>query len=651
MKNLRKRKYNTRRPVSFFEADQRNEEGVTKLTPRDDGELDNLRKRAMYASSLLLFFLAVIVTRLYYLQIHEGDLYKNFADSNRVRYLEVAAPRGNIFDSKGREIVTNRPSFNVVWVREGNQFDGNLLKKVARVLNTDLSELMDKVRKMANTPGHIPVRIAEDIAWDVVARIENNRMDLPGIKIEVVPLRVYHYGNLASHLIGYLGEINEKDLERLGGDYRGGDLVGKMGLERLREHDLHGEKGRHYMEVNALGFEQRNLKGIEPLPGNDIHLTLDMDLQRVAEEAMAAEHHAGAVVAMEANTGKILAMASAPELHLDEFVGGISHKAWNALLNNEQHPLINKLVQGQYPPGSTYKPVTALAGLAEGVITPDTVVYCPGHYRFGNRTYRCWKHAGHGAVNLKRAVAESCDVYFYQVGQWLGVDRLAKYARMFGLGAKTGIEMEHEKPGLIPTASWKMQRDGKPWQEGETLSVAIGQGFDLVTPVQLALMTATLANGGTLYRPSIIASIYDPDGRLLEAFEPTVLNRLQGQGRNLQLIRQGMVEAVEGKRGTGRVARLTDKSITVGGKTGTAQVVRLKVYKHLKEKDIPYKYRDHAWFTCFAPADNPEIVVTVLVEHGLHGSWVAPIAKQVMERYFAGTRGVPVETAPEDGGQ
>lgn len=620
----------------MFDGELKNENKITLLVHRDDGELDFFRKRAFYAAFVIIFFFAVLISRLWFLQVQQGEKYSNLADSNRVRYLEVAAPRGNILDSMGREVVTNRPSFNVVWVREDNRLDDVLLKKMAVVLETDVSDLLARIRKMAGTPGHIPIRLAEDINWKKVAFIENNRMNLPGIKIEVVPLRVYHYGNLASHIIGYLGEINEKELKSSKeGEYRGGDMIGKMGLERLREQDLRGEKGRHYMEVNALGFEQRKLKGIEPLPGKDLQLTIDMDLQRAAEEAMTVDGKSGAVVAVDVNSGRLLALASAPTLELDKFIGGISHKNWQAMLDNPLHPLINKIVQGQYPPGSTYKIVTATAGLAEGVITPDSILYCPGYYRLGNRTYHCWKHSGHGAVDLNRALSESCDVYFYQVGQRLGVDRLAKYARMFGLGRKTGVEMEHEKSGLIPTAAWKKKRFGKVWQEGETLSIAIGQGFDLVTPLQLAFMTATVANGGTLYKPGLVEQVRDPDGKVIEQFEPEVVDRLKGQGRNLQLVRKGLTEAVNGRHGTGRRARLKDLGITVAGKTGTAQVVRLKQYRHLKGKDIPYKYRDHAWFTCFAPAENPEIAVTVLVEHGFHGgSAAAPVAKAVLEAYF-----------------
>ena len=634
MKNIRK--FNRRRPEPLLDAERRKDLGVTKLTPRDENELSGYKKKALYTFVLLIFFFAIIVTRLWFLQMQQGDYYSELANTNRVRYQEIAAPRGNIYDRNGKEIVTNRPSFNVVWLRENNKVDGDWLKSLTKIMGEDSSNLLEKIRKMAGVPGHIPVRLAEDIPWEKVARIENSRMYLPEIKIEVVPLRVYHFGNLASHLIGYLGEISKDELDKADKTlYRGGDLIGKMGLERLREGDLRGEKGRDYMEVNALGFEQRNLKGEEPLPGKDLHLTLDVELQKIAEEEMALENRAGAVVAMEANTGRLLALASAPTLHLEEFVGGISQKAWQGMLDNPLHPLVNKLVQGQYPPGSTYKPITAFAGLAEGVITPDTTFFCPGSYRFGNRVYRCWKKGGHGSVSLKRALGESCDVYFYQVGQRLGVDRLGRYAKMFGLGEKTGVSMEHEKPGIVPTNAWKKARFGKPWQEGETLSVAIGQGYDLTTPLQIATMTAVIANGGTLYKPSVIEKVIDPDGQASKTFTPEVLLRIPSQGRNLKLVREGMVEAVNSKRGTGREAQIDAHGIIVGGKTGTAQVVRLAQYKHLKEKDIPYEYRDHAWFTCFAPAANPEIVVTVLVEHGLHGgSASAPIAAKILNRYF-----------------
>ncbi len=627
---------NRRRSRTAEEAARSGDDGSTVITHINQGELDCYRRRAMHASAVLLFFFAVLAARLWHLQIQQGADFARLAQNNRVRSVDIAAPRGNILDRKGREIVTNKPSFNLVWVRENNRVDEQLVKRVASILGVDTSELLARIRKMAGTPGHIPIRLAENLTWDKVAYIENNRMDMPGVKIEVVSYRVYNYGNLASHMIGYLGEISKEELKAADPDfYRSGDMVGKMGLERLREKDLHGEKGREYMEVNSLGFEQRYLKGVEPLPGNDLQLTIDVDLQQTAEQLMMEANYAGAAVAVEVNTGRILMIASSPVLDLSKFIGGISTKDWKEMLNNSRHPLINKTVQGQYPPASTYKIVTALAALAEGVVKPETTVYCPGSYRFGNRSYRCWKYrGGHGTVNLKRAMSESCDVYFYHVGKQLGVDRLASYARDLGLGLKTGVEIEHEKAGLIPTADWKMQRYGKPWQDGETLSIAIGQGFNLVTPLQLTMMTAAVANGGKLYKPGIIEMVRDPDGHVIEQFQVKELGHFIGQERNLQLIKESLVEVVHGKRGTGRKAQVP--GITVAGKTGTAQVVRLKQYKHLKEEDIPYKYRDHAWFTAFAPAEKPEIAVTVLVEHGLHGgSAAAPIVQAVLQRYFA----------------
>ncbi len=637
------RRTNRRRPETMLNGERRKDQGVVPLmAPQDADELKIQAKKGLYALGCIVAAFVVIMARLYFLQIGQGEYYDKLADSNRVRYLEIIAPRGNILDRKGREMVTNRPSFNVIWLRESNQLSDEWLKTLTRVLGEDTSTLLEKIRKMVGQPGHIPVRLAEDISWDKVAQIEVNRMYLPQVSIEVVPLRVYHYGDLASHLIGYLGEINREELDRMDRTrYRGGDLIGKAGLERLREADLSGAKGRDYMEVNALGFEQKSLKGERPVPGKDLQLTLDIDLQKIAEEELTTNKFAGAVVAMEANTGRLLALASSPPLHLQDFVGGISRANWNAMLENPLHPLVNKIVQGQYPPGSTYKPITALAGLAEGIVTPDTTFFCPGYHRFGNRVYRCWKRGGHGTVNLKRAVAESCDVYFYQVGQKLGVDRLAKYARLFGLGNETGVEMEHEKPGLVPSTEWKRKRHNEKWHEGETLSVAIGQGYNLVTPLQLTVMTAAIANGGTIYKPAIVEKEIYPDGTVAQSFQPEVLHRFTGQGRNLKLIRDGMVEAVNGRRGTGRRAQVETEGIVVGGKTGTAQVVRLKQYQHLKEQDIPYKYRDHAWFTCYAPAANPEIAVTVLVEHGLHGgSAAAPIASKIMTRYFNEKRGL-----------
>ena len=605
----------------------------TSLKKSDADELNQLKKRTDAATLVIVFFILVILSRLWFLQIHYGGRYREKADNNRVRMLDVVAPRGNILDREGRTVLTNRPSFNIVWVKEDSPDPDEIIKKLSRILGEEIAVLLKRVREASDNPRHIPIMMKEDIDWKTLVYIENNHFELPGVRIEVLPRRDYLYGDMASHLLGYLGEINRKELaERKWDDYQSGDQIGKRGLEKLYENDLRGEKGTMYMEVDAHGFEQRQLKGREPLAGNDLELTIDLDLQREAEKAM--EGRAGAVVVMDVKSGRLLTLASAPPVHLEDFVGGISTKNWQKLLNDIKRPLVNKPLQGQYPPGSTYKIITALAGLSKGVINENSAFHCSGSMRFGNRRYGCWKKGGHGEISLHRALAESCDVYFYQVGLKVGVDGLAEYANRMGLGHKTGIDFEYEKSGLIPTAAWKKRAKNVSWQGGETLSIAIGQGFNLVTPLQVCQMTAALANGGILYRPLLVDRIVDPEGQVITENKPVVELENIGMGKYLKLIRDGLVGAVNDAHGTGKAARLKD--ITVAGKTGTAQVVTMETFKAVDEEDVVYKHRDHAWFTSFAPAENPEIAVTVLVEHGGHGgSAAAPVAKKILERYFA----------------
>ncbi len=609
---------------------------IEDITERDEGALDLLKKRLLWAAGLVILFLVIIILRLWFLQISNGEEYEKRAYGNRVRIRQLNPPRGHILDRNNREMVTNRPSFNVALIQEDSEDLGNVLKRIAPVLDMDVAELWEKIRQASDTPRYLPVLLKEDIDWQTLAYLENHNHEFSGIRTEVQPVRVYHYEDLAANIIGYLGSISKQELETADkAIYRGGDIIGKKGLEKLREADLRGEKGHSYSEVDAKGFEQQLLKTVEPLPGRQIRLTLDVDLQQIAESYMTAGEKSGAVVAMEVKTGRLLVAVSAPTIHINDFVGGISTEKWQALLDNPKHPLINKVVQASYPPGSTYKMVTALAGLAKGVIDNDTVFYCPGHYTFGNRRYRCWKHSGHGPVNLLKAIGESCDVYFYQVGQKVGVDGLAEYAEKLGLGKKTGIEMEYEKSGLAPTKKWKEKYRNAKWQDGETLSVAIGQGFNLVTPLQMCSMTATLANGGKLYRPQLVEQVIDSEGRIIEAFSPELVSEITGLDQYFNSIKRGMEEVIQGKRGTARSVAI--EGLRIAGKTGTAQVVKVAQYRGLKEEDIPYKYRDHGWFTCYAPAEDPEIAVTVLVEHGLHGgSGAGPIAKAVLNQYFSG---------------
>lgn len=617
---------------------------LAKINKIDPAELKMLKKRIDIAMVVIIVCAALLITRLWYLQIYHGDEYAKLSEINRIRIQEIAAPRGNILDRNNQPIITNRPRFNVVWNREDAPNPDVVIKDLARILHEDISVLLDRIRAATENPRYMPTRLKEDIDWETLAAIENKHLSLPGVRIEVIPSRDYLYGDLASHLVGYLAEISPNELtQKRYADYQSGDQVGKQGVEKIFEKYLKGEKGRNYLEVDVHGFEQRQMQLQEPFPGNDLHLTLDIELQRTAEEAMAGR--AGAVVVMDVHTGNLLAMCSSPPLHLQEFVGGISQTAWNRLLNDPLNPLLDKTIQGQYPPGSTFKIVTALAAISEGIITPDATFFCGGSLNFGNRRYGCWKRGGHGTVDFQRALTESCDVYFYSVGMRLGVDKIAKYATSLGLGKKTGIELEHEKAGIIPSTEWKQQRYKEKWQDGETLSVAIGQGYVLTTPLQLCRMTAAVVNGGILYRPQMVQNITAPDGTILKTFAPINEGKILGSEHSLALIKEALVAVVNSPSGTAKSVALPD--VLIGGKTGTAQVVRLAQVEGLSGNAIPYKYRDHAWFTSFAPAEKPEIAVTVLVEHGQHGGSAAgPVARAVFKRYFELRNGT-VENAAE----
>lgn len=398
---------------------------------QSDKQLRRYQKRLFFPIVLILIAFTIIATRLWSLQVIDGDEYKTRADNNRVRSIKTAPPRGRIIDRNGQEIVTSRATYSVVWVRSSNNIDNVWLKKVSAVLALPPSAIMDKIRQQDHKPRYIPIKLMDDVSWEIVTRVETSHHQVQGLEILVTPQRQYHLGNFASHVLGYLGTINKKELlDTPKFAYHHGAQVGKIGIERLREEELRGEPGESFSEVNARGYKQRSLGGVSPLPGNELRLTIDVEMQKAAEHIMSQEGRSGAVVAMDPNSGRILTLVSSPVLPLNDFVGGISHKAWNSLLDNPLRPLVNKAVQGQYPPASTYKLITAIAGLAEGIITPERIIHCPGHYQCGSRTFHCWKRSGHGDVNLKKALAESCDVYFYQVGQELGVNTLARYARM-----------------------------------------------------------------------------------------------------------------------------------------------------------------------------------------------------------------------------
>ncbi len=587
------------------------------------------------------FFVAVLVIgvsliilsgRMYYLQLFKGAYFRDLSEHNRIRLEDIPPVRGMIFDRWGRLLVDNQPAFDLAVVREDVRDAEELMGHLRGLLSLDKEQIAERLAKSRGAPPFVPVTIKPDLTWEELAKIETYRYETPGLSLLIEPRRYYLKPSLAAHLIGYTGEVSERQLaeERFKG-VRMGDRVGQYGIEQRWQEVLAGRRGGRQVEVDATGRQLKVLKEVPAQPGRNLYLTIDADLQTAAEEALSG---AGAIVALDPRDGQILALVSRPTFDQLAFVRGLKPPEWKALVNDPLHPLENRATCGQYPPGSTYKIVTAIAGLMDGVITPETSFFCPGFYRFGGRDYSCWKEYGHGHISLHRALVESCDVYFYRVGQKLGVDRIAHYAKMLGLGQASGLGVGPEKPGLVPTSAWKKRRFDVPWQEGETLSVAIGQGFNLTTPLQMANLIATVANGGRLYRPWVIQRIQSSDGRFDESFQPQLLSQVDIKPEVLDLIRQALAGVVSEPRGTGRAARVP--GVSVAGKTGTAQVVTLEKYKDIKDiKMIPYRFRDHAWFVAFAPVDRPEIAVAVLAEHAGHGgSAAAPVAQKVLAAYF-----------------
>jgi len=589
--------------------------------------------------------------RLWYLQIYKGDLFLDYSIENRLRSIVVPAPRGMIFDREGRIMVDNMPSFDVTitpqYVTKENQ--DYVLSEVSKILNISKEAINDKLNKVKKQAKFLPVVIKEDIDRDELARVEVNKHRILGLDIKIVIRRTYMNGNMGAHLIGYIGEINSRELQtaksRFGHEYRQGDLIGKSGIELILEKEIRGDDGMNFFEVDAIGRRQEqsgkklfsSVADVKSSAGNNIYLTIDMDLQNVAENAF-KEGAAGSVAAMDLKTGEMLVMTSKPSFDPTLFSRGIDPVNYLKLLNDPLKPLRNKLVQDHYPPGSTFKAVLAVAGLTEGIIDEHTTIKCPGWYRLGRRTYRCWKrHGGHGIVNLHKAIVESCDTYFWWVGQKLGVDVIAKYAHMLGLGALTGISLPEEKLGLVPSTEWKLKTLKEEWIQGETLSVAIGQGYNLVTPLQLLKAYSIIANDGIIYKPYYVKRIEGPTGKILNVSEPVIEKKLGFDINNLMKVKEGLFGVVNEPKGTARWTRVL--GIDTGGKTGTSQVIRME--KEVQKcEEQPYQHRDHAFFVGFAPIDAPEIAVVAMIEHGCHGSTAAaPIVRDVIHAYFKKYKG------------
>lgn len=595
--------------------------------------------RLRLTGALVTLVFAIFALRLFQLQIVQGEELRERSERNSVRTVRLEPPRGEILDREGRILATTRPAWELQVLPHAVQRPERTFAALGQLLDEDASALAERVGAPRGASRYRPVTLSGDLDFEHLARVETHRYALPGVVTRVRPRRHYVEDDLGSHLLGMIGEVRSDQLEREGFEgVQPGDVVGQTGLEARFEAHLRGRAGGRNVVVDAAGREVEVLEEVPPVPGGKVVLALDLDLQRAAEEAFldvpeGEPPRMGAAVALDVRTGDVLALVSRPAFDPNAFAGGIDAATWRGLTGDEWKPLQNRAIQNHYPPGSTHKAIVAAALLQEGVVDRHSRAFCPGYFRHGRRIYRCWKRGGHGSVDVFRALKESCDVFFYTYGVQLGIDRMARYAKGFGLGDRTGIGLSGEATGLVPSSDWKERRFHQPWYPGETVSASIGQGYNLYTPVQLAVAYAAIANGGKVLRPRLVLRLESRDGRAVEGFEPEVRSQVPVAPAHLALVRRGLEAVVMEQGGTGGRARVP--GVDVAGKTGTAQVVRLEHVEGMEEDEIPIRYRDHGWFGAFAPADAPEIAVAVFVEHGMHGSSAAaPIAQRVLARYF-----------------
>ncbi len=584
---------------------------------------------------VILVAFSILLVRLWYLQVIKGDDLKQRSENNSIRFRKIMPLRGLVMDRNRHVIVDNRPSFDVLYMPSRGKNPDRLVEKIKELYSRRSLEFSYDQPFSRQMKPYLPVRLEKNVSMEKIALIETNSLDLPGIYIDVSPVRLYLDGETIAPIIGYTGEISKEELEK-DDEYASGDIIGKHGVEKFLDPYIRGSRGAELVEVNAYGKEIKNLGRIDPISGYNIVLNIEADLQKTAWEAF--EGRSGAAVALDPRNGAVLAMVSSPSFDPNLFNSGVSGEQWNKIANNPLTPLTNRAISGQYPPGSTYKMIVAAAALEEGIITPDTKFACDGSYQFGNRIFRCWQKKGHGHVSLHRALVESCDVYFYNVGRMLGVDKIAHYAKLFGLGGTTGIDLPNEKSGLIPTKQWKLTKMKQVWQPGETISISIGQGFDLVTPLQLVSSYSALANGGTLWQPQLVKSVETVEGKVYKEFLPEQKGKLSLKKETIDLLGSALWGVVNEPGGTGKAAQRPNADVC--GKTGTSQVVGLpENEKSRRMKKIGVLQRDHALFVCFAPLKNPEIAVAVIVENAGHGGAVAaPIARKILDAYFEGKK-------------
>ena len=598
----------------------------------DGPEPVEFRQRLKIVILLIGLVLSILLIRLWYLQVIKGDELKQKSENNAVRFRIIQPLRGLVMDRNGAVIVDNRPSFDVLYMPTKGVHHELLIRKLKDIYKTRSMDYSSDQPFPKTVKPYLPVRLEKNVSMEKVAMVETNTIDLPGIYVDVTPVRLYLDGEMIAPIIGYTGEVSKEELENSEDDYLSGDITGKYGIEKVLDSYIRGRRGNELVEVNAFGRVIKNLGRIDPVSGSNVVLTIDAQLQKAAWEAFAGL--AGAAVAMDPRDGSILAMVSLPSFDPNLFNSGIARKEWEKLQKNPLNPLSNRAISGQYPPGSTYKLIVAAAALEEGVVKPETRIHCKGSFELGNRSYRCWNKHGHGSVNLHRALVESCDVYFYTVGKMLGVDKIAKYAKLFGLGDLTGIELAHERKGLVPTRDWKLARMKEPWQIGETISISIGQGFNLTTPLQLAQAYGALANGGTRWRPRLVQRIELSDGRIEKEYLPEKKGELKLSQQTIAVLDSALWGVVNEPGGTGAAARRANDDVC--GKTGTSQVIGLpQDDKARRQKKIAAFHKDHALFVCYAPMKNPEIAIAVIAENaGGGGAVAAPIARKILNAYF-----------------
>ncbi|MEX2616814.1 MAG: penicillin-binding protein 2 [Alphaproteobacteria bacterium] len=613
------------------------------------------RRAALLTGGQLALF-AGLGARMYYLQVLQSDRYRTLAEENRINLRLLAPPRGQITDRFGAPMAINVQNYRVVIIREQVDDVAATLVRLENLLDPGSFDLDRILRDIKRRRAFVPVTVSENLSWHEVSRLEVNAPNLPGVSIDVGMSRYYPLGSVASHVMGYVAAVSEKDLT---GDpvlELPGFRIGKHGVERFFDTALRGKAGNSQVEVNAVGRVIRELERDEGQPGSEILLTLDSTLQTFAADLLARERSAAAVV-MDVHHGDILAMVSSPGFNPNAFSEGMKGEEWRELVQNPYAPLTNKAIAGQYPPGSTFKIVVALAALEAG-IDPDSRVFCRGVTRLGNRQFHCWKRHGHGHMDIHGAIRESCDVYFYDLALKLGVDRISEMAQRMGLGSRFNFELSEEKAGLMPSRAWKQATYGEPWHKGETLIAAIGQGYVLATPLQLAVMTARLVNGGKAVTPQLILQPAPHDAGE-ESFAAPEFADIGVSEIARTTVMEALDQVVNHPKGTARKSRITDPAMAMGGKTGTSQVRRISMAERdggvRKNEEKPWKERDHALFVGYAPVSAPQYAVAVVVEHGGGGSTAAaPIASALLEeaqRRSSARRNAPGRVADSGGSE